>query len=88
IRHRKNALFYKTQAGADAGDRITSIIATCERAGVNALDYLTQVQRYRHEVKAHPSAWLPWTYQASLSARQGEKTLRSRAENHLTLSRR
>ena len=32
IRDRKNAMFRKTQAGADIGDVITSLIATCAEA--------------------------------------------------------
>lgn len=67
IRHRKNALFFKTLAGAAVADTLTSLIATCEKAGVNAFEYLVVLQRYAAEVKQHPERWLPWTYQATLA---------------------
>jgi len=47
---------------------LTSVIATCLQAGVNALDYLVAVQEHRREVFAHPAAWLPWTYPAALAS--------------------
>ena len=45
---------------------LTSVIATCVQAGVNALEYLVAVVLHRHEVFANPGAWLPWHYQAAL----------------------
>jgi transposase len=45
---------------------LTSLIATCIYAGVNALEYLVALQEHRTEVLAAPEAWLPWTYQARL----------------------
>ncbi len=67
IRQRKNSLFYKTEHSAYIASVLTSLIATCLYAGVNAVDYLTALQEHRSEVFAEPSAWLPWTYQASRS---------------------
>jgi len=67
IRQRKNSLFYKTEHGAYIASVLTSLIATCAYAGVNALDYLVALQEHRHEVFADPGAWLPWTYQATRS---------------------
>jgi hypothetical protein len=66
IRQRKNSLFYKTAYSAYIASVLTSLIATCIHAGVNALDYLVALQEHRAEVFANPAAWLPWTYQASL----------------------
>lgn len=70
IRQRKNSLFYKTEHSAYIASVLTSLIATCLHAGVNALDYLVALQENRHEVFADPGAWLPWTYQASRSPPQ------------------
>ena len=67
IRQRKNSLFYKTEYSASIASVLTSLIATCIYAGVNGLDYLVALQEHRAEVFADPSAWLPWTYQASLA---------------------
>jgi len=66
IRQRKNSLFYASEHSAYIASILTSVIATCVQAGVNALDYLVAVQDHRREVFANPSAWLPWNYQAAL----------------------
>ena len=65
IRQRTNSLFYRTEHSAYIASVLTSLIATCLHAGVNALDYLVALQEHRKEVFADPSAWLPWNYQAS-----------------------
>jgi len=67
IRQRKNSLFYKTEHSAYIASVLTSLIATCIYAGINVLDYLVALQEHRAAVFADPSAWLPWTYQASLA---------------------
>jgi len=65
IRQRKNSLFYKTESSAYIASVLTSLIATCLHAGVNALEYLVALQEHRAEVFAAPAAWLPWTYATS-----------------------
>jgi transposase len=67
IRQRKNSLFYATEHSAYIASILTSVIATCVQAGVNALDYLVAVQEHRQEVFANPGAWLPWNYEAALA---------------------
>jgi hypothetical protein len=67
IRQRKNSLFYATEHSAYIASVLTSLIATCLYAGVNALEYLVALQEHRAEVFAAPEAWLPWTYQANLA---------------------
>lgn len=62
ILHRKNSLFYKSDQGAHVGDVYMSLIHTCELNGVDAFDYLTQLQRHAKEVRAHPDRWMPWNY--------------------------
>jgi transposase len=59
IRQRKNSLFYATEHSAYIASVLTSVIATCVQAGVNALEYLVAVQEHRQEVFANPGAWLP-----------------------------
>ena len=66
IRQRKNSLFYATGHSAYIASILTSVIATCVQAGVNAVDYLVAVQEHRQEVFANPRAWLPWHYEAAL----------------------
>jgi hypothetical protein len=45
---------------------LTSLIATCLHAGVNALDYLVALQEHRPAVFGDPAAWLPWNYHTNL----------------------
>ena len=65
IRQRKNSLFYKNPHSAYIASVLTSLIATCIYAGVNAVEYLVALQEHRHEVFANPAAWLPWAYARS-----------------------
>ncbi len=67
LRGRKNALFFKTLAGAAIADVLVSVIATCHQAGVNPLDYLVQIQRHASAVKANPLQWLPWNYPQAIA---------------------
>ena len=66
IRQRKNSLFFATAYSAYIASVLSSLIATCLHAGVNALEYLVALQEHRTEVFAAPAAWLPWTSQAHL----------------------
>jgi hypothetical protein len=68
IRGRKNALFFKTPAGAAIADVITSVIATAYQADINAFDYLVALQRHAEALKRQPEQWLPWNYQAAVEA--------------------
>jgi len=65
IRQRKNSLFYKSTHSAYIASVLTSLIATCLYAEVNAVEYLVALQEHRHEVFANPAAWLPWAYSTS-----------------------
>lgn len=75
IRGRKNALFFKTPAGAAIADVITSVVATAYQAQVNAFDYLVVVQRHRQEVRRHPERWLPWNYQQNLDGNDNREVI-------------
>lgn len=68
IRQRKNSLFYATEQSAYIASILTSVIATCVQAGVNALNYLVALQEHRQEVFTTPGAWLPWNYPAARAA--------------------
>ena len=67
IRQRKNSLFYATDYSAYIASMLTSLIATCLQAGVNALEYLVALQEHRTAVFGDPAAWLPWNYHANLA---------------------
>lgn len=66
ILHRKNSYFYKTRNGAFVGDIYMSLIYTCELNGVNALDYLNELQLHAADVGARPDRWMPWNYRDTL----------------------
>jgi hypothetical protein len=65
--HRKNALFYRTLAGAHVGDVFMSLIHTAELNQVAPFEYLVALQRNAVELAANPAAWMPWNYQAALA---------------------
>jgi hypothetical protein len=69
IRQRKNSLFYHNDFSAYVASLLTSLIATCIQAEVNAMDYLVALQDNRSAVFANPADWLPWTFQATLASR-------------------
>jgi len=69
IRQRKSSLFYHNDFSAYVGSLLTSLIATCIQAGVNAMDYFVALQDHRSAVFANPADWLPWTFQATLALR-------------------
>ena len=68
MHNRKNALFYKTQHGADVGDLFMSLIHTAELAKVDPFGYLVQLQRHPTQLKAKPGQWMPWNYRDTLAA--------------------
>jgi transposase len=65
IRQRNNSLFYKSTHSAYIASVLTSLIATCLYAGINAVEYLVALQEHRADVWANPAAWLPWAYASS-----------------------
>jgi len=67
ILHRKNSLFYKTDAGARVGDTFMSLIHTCALNGADPFDYITQLQRHAKEVRQKPQRWMPWNYRQTIA---------------------
>ena len=66
ILHRKNALFFKTENGADVGDVFMTLIHTAELSGVNPFDYLTELLRHPRQVSDNAEEWMPWNYREAL----------------------
>ena len=66
IRYRKNSLFYKTQAGAECGNVLMSLIYTAIHNGINAFDYLNALQLHKEAVALSPQDFFPWNYQTTL----------------------
>lgn len=66
ILHRKNALFFKTQQGAQVGDAFMSLIQTCNLARANPFQYLTALLLHHEAVREHPDLWMPWNYKEQI----------------------
>ena len=66
ILNHKNAYFFKTENGAHVGDVFLSLIHTCQLAGENPLDYLTQLLGNASQVARAPGRWLPWNFRQNL----------------------
>lgn len=62
ILHRKNSMHYRTQRGAEVGDRYMTVIETCRANEANPFDYMMAVVRNREAVKLDPGGWMPWNY--------------------------
>ena len=56
-----NCLFYKT-LNAGVGDAFRTLIHTCERNGIDPLEYLIELQRHSAPLAAPPARWMPWNY--------------------------
>ena len=71
VLHRKGSLFYKTRRGARVGDIYMTLIHTCELNGINAFDYLNQLQLHAADVAQHPDRWMPWNYRDNVADGDG-----------------
>jgi transposase len=69
VLHRKNALFYKTLNGAQAGGFFMSLIHSCDLCGANAFDYLSELQKHASELASRPAQWMRWNYREALPVR-------------------
>ena len=63
ILHRKNALFYNTQRGAQVGDLLMSLNHTCQLAGINPSAYPTRPLKNTQQILKSPHDFFPWKYQ-------------------------
>jgi transposase len=64
ILHRKNALFYRSRRGSLVGDMFMTLIYSCELNGIDAFEYLNELQLHADAAASSPGDWMPWTYQA------------------------
>ncbi len=66
IMYRKNSQCFKTAYSAEYGSRLVSVIVTCLLNNVDAIDYLTELQRHEEEVWRDAPAWASWNYRHTL----------------------
>ena len=69
VLNRKNSYFFLTEAGAEIGDILLSLIETCTLNLVNSWEYLLAIQENKNSVTKNPSLWLPWNYQEQIKER-------------------
>lgn len=68
VRYLAGSFNYKTQNGADVGDRHMSLIATANANGVEPVAYLTECLDNHEDLATRPEYYLPWVYRARLGA--------------------
>jgi hypothetical protein len=69
VRYLAGSFAYKTQNGADVGDRHMSLIATANANGVEPVAYLTECLRNHEDLANRPEHYLPWVYRDRLQQR-------------------
>lgn len=69
VRYLAGSFNYKTQNGADVGDRHMSLIATANAHGIEPVAYLTECLKNHEDLAERPEHYLPWVYRARLEAR-------------------
>jgi hypothetical protein len=62
VRYLAGSFAYKTQNGADVGDRHMSLIATANANGIEPVAYLTECLRNHEDLAQRPHHYLPWVY--------------------------
>lgn len=62
VLNRKNAYFFKNEAGAKIADILMSVIETCVLNEINPHKYLIALQQNSNHVLNQPAVWLPWNY--------------------------
>ena len=70
VRYLAGSFAYKTQNGADVGDRHMSLIATANAIGVEPVAYLTECLANHEDLARRPEYYLPWVYKERLEAAQ------------------
>jgi len=66
VRYLAGSFAYKTQTGADVGDRFMSLIATANANGVEPVAYLAECLRNHEDLAKRPEHYLPWVYRDRL----------------------
>jgi len=62
IRYLAGSFAYKTQNGAEVGDRHMSLVATANANGVEPVAYLTECLQNHRDLAQRPGHYLPWVY--------------------------
>lgn len=66
VLNRKNAYFFRNEAGAHLADILMSVIETCVLNNENPYYFLVAIQKHADDVYKDPHLWLPWNYRKRL----------------------
>ena len=64
VRLRETTHFFRNPVGAGIADTVLTVGATALHEHLNLFEYFVDLQRHTEEVRADPSAWVPWRYRA------------------------
>ncbi len=76
VRYLAGSFAYKTQNGADVGDRHMSLVATANANGIEPVAYLTACLENHRDLAEWPEHYLPWTYRKRLEAARAASQVR------------
>jgi hypothetical protein len=69
VRYLAASFNYKTETGAEVGDRMMSLIATAHANGVEPVAYLAHCLRHHDDLAKRPDDYLPWAYREGVRQR-------------------
>jgi hypothetical protein len=78
VRYLAGSFAYKTQTGADVGDRFMSLIATANANGVEPVAYLAECLRNHENLAKRPDDYLPWVYRDRLEGLDPDRQAQAR----------
>jgi hypothetical protein len=62
LRYLAASFGYKNETGAEAGDRLMSLVATARANGAEPVAYLTECLQNHEDLAKRPEYYLPWVY--------------------------
>jgi hypothetical protein len=87
VRYLAGSFAYKTQNGADVGDRHMSLVATANANGVEPVAYLTECLQNHLDLAQRPDHYLPWVYKQRIENPRGAESPQPEPEKPRELQR-
>jgi hypothetical protein len=78
VRYLAASFAYRTQDGADVGDRHMSLIATANACGVEPVAYITHCLENHEDLAKRPEHYLPWAYRDRIQRPDADDTDQTR----------
>lgn len=86
VRYLAGSFAYKTQNGADVGDRHMSLVASANANGVEPVAFLTACLRDHEDLAKRPEYYLPWVYRDRLEQDQLNRAKQQQSHNRTSRS--